>query len=358
MRENFESFLTSRKLDIKLDSYEDLHPLHRFNVRLGPRASLPKLKRLSQELGLELGSLDEPIFTNQYTDGTVQIDVMKDSPKDIFFMAESKEVHSKGYTLPVFLGRDSAGESIDLDLASGPHLLIGGTTGSGKSIMLHSIIASMLPSYKELGVRFAFIDPKRVEFEAYQGGQWNIHDVVHDPKDAQVLVDRLLREMENRFEYLNKKGVRSIADFKNGSLPFPYIVLVIDELSDMMYSSGKKFQSSLIRLAQKSRAAGIHIIAATQHPSSKVIPGELKANFPIVVGCKVMSAIHSRVLFGSSGAERLLGRGDALISGGPFYMKRFKGAYIDPGYAKHIVGAVSGARAKPSLFDAFKKAFR
>ena len=350
MRGQIEDFIKHRKLDMSIDSYQDLHPLHRFNVSLGNNGSLSKLKKYSKELGLQLGCVEEPIFSTRYSKGVIQVDLMKDYPKDICFMAESKEAWNKGYKLPVFLGRCADGESVDFDLTEAPHVLIGGTTGSGKSIMLHSIVASMLQKHRSLGVKFIFIDPKRGEFSGYAGGPWNALGVVHDAKGAEEVIKRLLSEMEHRFDALNKIGARSLSEI-DGQKPFSYIVLVIDELSDMMYSSGKKFQNGLIRLAQKSRAAGIHIVAATQHPSSKVLPGELKANFPVVIGCKTMSAIHSRVLFGESGAEKLLGRGDAFISGGRFNMKRFKGAYIDSGYAQHLHEPVS----KKTIMDKIKE---
>jgi DNA segregation ATPase FtsK/SpoIIIE, S-DNA-T family len=209
-----------------------------------------------------------------------------------------------------------------------PHLLVAGTTGSGKSVLLHSIIASLIKYVPD--IRFALIDPKQVELSYYSNIKQLLYPVVTDPATALDVLSDLVEEMENRFSILHNAGVNNIethnAREKN---KLPYLVLAIDEFSDLMQSSKKLFQTKLCMLAQKARACGIHIIIATQRPSVDVITGIIKANFPSRISCKVTSLVDSRVVLDRGGAEKLIGRGDALINSIGLDMVRFQGAFIE-----------------------------
>jgi S-DNA-T family DNA segregation ATPase FtsK/SpoIIIE len=224
--------------------------------------------------------------------------------------------------IPLTIGRRINGLPLTIDLLDLPHLLVAGTTGSGKSILLHNIINNLL---KLPNVTMALIDPKRVEFSYYNKISKLFAPTAKDVNSSIELLDKLIVEMERRFEILEKNGCRSISEYKG---EMKYIVLIIDELADLMMSSEFLAQDKICRLAQKSRACGIHLIAATQRPSAYVVTGLIKANFPVKISCQVNSAIDSRVVLDRNGAEKLTGKGDAIIDGGKYKFERFKGSFI------------------------------
>jgi S-DNA-T family DNA segregation ATPase FtsK/SpoIIIE len=247
--------------------------------------------------------------------------------------------------LSLALGKDILGDPVITDLALIPHLLIAGATGSGKSVGLNSLICSLLFRTTPADVKMIMIDPKMLEFSVYDGIPHLLVPVVTDPKRAAVVLRRVVEEMGRRYQLLAAQGVRSIAQYnqqieeaqqrgagsRSPSQPekLPYLVVVIDELSDLMMVSAREVEDSLMRLAQMARAAGIHLMVATQRPSVDVLTGVIKANFPARLSFQVTSKVDSRTILDTNGAETLLGRGDMLfLAPGTSKPQRLHGAYV------------------------------
>ncbi len=273
--------------------------------------------------------------------------------------------------LPLILGKTIGGEATVADLAKMPHLLVAGTTGSGKSVAINTIIMSLLYRFTPEQVKMIMIDPKMLELSIYDGIPHLLTPVVTDPKKAVVALKWSVREMEERYKKMSKIGVRNIDGYnsraneaqKTGEVmtrtiqtgydrdsgeaiyeteeiaiePMPYIVVIIDEMADLMMVAGKDIEGTVQRLAQMARAAGIHVIMATQRPSTDVITGTIKANFPTRISFQVTSKIDSRVMLGESGAEQLLGMGDMLYMAGGGRIQRVHGPFVDDGEVDAVV---------------------
>ena len=225
----------------------------------------------------------------------------------------SPKFNSKDLILPIALGKSISGQPIIGDLSSMPHLLIAGTTGSGKSVCINTIILSLLYRHKPDLCKFILIDPKMLELSTYEGIPHLLCPVITEAKKAATVLGWVVKEMENRYKLMTKVGVRNIGGYNNKhKLPMPYIVVIVDEMSDLMLVAGKEIENYIQKLSQMARAAGIHIIMATQRPSVDVITGTIKANFPTRVSFQVSSKIDSRTILGEQGAEQLLGKGDML----------------------------------------------
>ena len=264
----------------------------------------------------------------------------------------SKEFENSKASLTMALGKDIQGNPVCVDLHKLPHLLVAGTTGSGKSVAVHSMIISLLYKHDIDHLKFLMIDPKMLELSTYEGLPHLLHPVVTDMNEAKSVLHWCVQEMERRYRYMMDLNVRNIQSYnkeikKNekdgvnkiyspteGNIEkyhqkLPYIVVVVDEFADMMQTVGKKVEDLIIRLSQKARAAGIHLILATQRPSVNVITGLIKANIPTRLGLKVSSNIDSRTILDSMGAEQLLGLGDMLYRGsGTHILQRIHGAYV------------------------------
>ncbi|MGB2259015.1 MAG: DNA translocase FtsK, partial [Candidatus Puniceispirillaceae bacterium] len=267
--------------------------------------------------------------------------------------------------LPMALGKDIAGAPVIVDLAKMPHLLVAGTTGSGKSVGINAMILSMLYRHTPDTCRMIMIDPKMLELSVYDGIPHLLSPVVTDPSKAVTALKWAVREMENRYRNMAKMGVRNITGYNErlaearakGEVltrrvqtgfdpetgkpvheeevldlaPLPFIVVIIDEVADLMLVAGKEIEAAVQRLAQMARAAGIHVIMATQRPSVDVITGTIKANFPTRISFQVTSRIDSRTILGEQGAEQLLGRGDMLFMEGGGRVVRVHGPFVDDG---------------------------
>ena len=234
-------------------------------------------------------------------------------------MMESERWKLTKDVIPLVLGMDLTGNRIVTDLTKAPHLLIAGATGSGKSVCISNIIMSLLFHFKPNEMELLLIDPKRVEFTLYSKIPHLIHPVVTEPKKVVQVLKWIVKEMENRYRMLSEKKVRNIFSYnekaeKENFKKLPFIVIIIDELADLMMTSKGDVESSLVRLAQLSRAAGIHTIIATQRPSVNVVTGVIKANFPTRIAFKVSSQIDSRTILDQKGAESLMGQGDMLFN--------------------------------------------
>lgn len=307
------SFLNSRHLDFSIMNSEKNGPLETFWLKINSKGKISDLNALSLEMALSLGAKSEPILIPDFAAGQIKIDFIYDNYPNFFLKDVLQKTNLIESKLPIVLGLKNLKTPVALDLATLPHLILGGTTGSGKSIMLHSIINSLIQKCDNY--KLALIDPKKTELTLYERYNKLYDKIAYSAYDAEILVAKLIQEMNSRLDILQSKKCRDISEYHKKYKPtkMPYLVLVIDELSDIILSLGKKFLNLFIKLTQKCRSAGIHVILATQHPSSKILSGELKANFPVKVALKVSSDIHSRVLLDAKGAEKLLGKGDSIL---------------------------------------------
>ncbi len=297
--------------------------------------------------------------------------------------SQSFEKHSAGLSLA--LGKDIGGEPVMVDLARMPHLLIAGTTGSGKSVGVNSMIASLLYRLRPEECRFIMIDPKMLELSVYDGIPHLMAPVVTDPKKAVVALKWVVREMETRYRSMSKLGVRNVAGYnqrveearKKGEIlsrkvqtgfdeetgkpvfeeepldmsPLPFIVVVVDEMADLMLVAGKDVEAAIQRLAQMARAAGIHLILATQRPSVDVITGTIKANLPTRISFQVTTKIDSRTILGEQGAEQLLGQGDMLYMAGGGRITRVHGPFLADTEVEDLVAFLK-TQGEPEYIDA------
>jgi S-DNA-T family DNA segregation ATPase FtsK/SpoIIIE len=278
--------------------------------------------------------------------------------RDIFL---SSEMQKSTAILSVALGKDIAGRPIVTDLSRTPHLLIAGATGSGKSVCINTIICSLLLRCTPEEVRLVMIDPKRIELSGYDNIPHLIQSVVTDPEDAMKTLSWAVYEMERRYELLQELKVRDITSYNQKMEELfqqeeaedidklPYIVVIVDEFADLIMTAGREIEQPITRLAQMARAVGIHLILATQRPSTKVITGVIKANFPARIAFRVSSQIDSRVILDSVGAEKLLGRGDMLyLPPGKISPERIHGAYLSDSEIENLVAYLL-TQPKPQL---------
>jgi len=259
--------------------------------------------------------------------------------------------------LTFVLGRDVSGVSVFADLAKMPHLLVAGSTGTGKTIFLNSLILSLLYRNSPRILKFILVDPKRVEFPVYNDIPHLLSPVIFDVNRTINVLKWLTKEMERRFEILSEAKVRDIASynevaFKTEAEPMPYIVLIIDELADLMAAKGKEIEVGIVRLAQLARAVGIHLVVATQRPSVEVITGLIKANITSRVTCQVASQVDSRTVLDMAGAEKLLGLGDMLfVSAEISKPKRIQGSYVSEKEVKKVVNWIKSKAQREIIED-------
>ena len=237
------------------------------------------------------------------------------------------------------------------DLSSMPHLLIAGTTGSGKSVCINTIILSLLYKHTPEKCKFILIDPKMLELSTYEGIPHLLCPVITEAKRAASVLGWVVKEMESRYRLMTKVGVRNIDGYnEKHKLAMPYIVVIVDEMSDLMLVAGKEIENYIQKLSQMARAAGIHIIMATQRPSVDVITGTIKANFPTRVSFQVSSKIDSRTILGEQGAEQLLGKGDMLFMSSANRIVRIHGPFVSENEIEKIVNSIR-AQGEPDYMD-------
>jgi S-DNA-T family DNA segregation ATPase FtsK/SpoIIIE len=284
------------------------------------RVSVHSIMRLSNDLALALSAasirIEAPVPGRPYVG--IEIPNAAKTLVSLRSVLESDEFVRVASPLAVALGRDVSGDAVVLDLAALPHLLIAGATGSGKSVCINSIVCSLLMSNDPVTVRLVMVDPKMVELPAYNGVPHLLGQVITDPAQVPAALAWLTLQMDDRYRIFADGGVRNIAGYNRKAAksrhmePLPYLILVVDELADLMLSTAFDIERQICRLAQLSRATGIHLVLATQRPSVDVITGLIKANFPARIAFAVTAQIDSRVILDAPGAEKLLGRGDML----------------------------------------------
>jgi len=262
---------------------------------------------------------------------TVGIEIPNEYRESVYLkeIVGNEKFRKNEIKLPIAIGKSISGIPIIGDLTSMPHLLIAGTTGSGKSVCINTIIVSLLYRLSPDLCKFILIDPKMLELSAYEGIPHLLSPVITDSKKAASALGWTVKEMNNRYKLMSKDGVRNIDGYNvKHKLKMPYIVVVVDEMSDLMLVAGKEIENYIQKLSQMARAAGIHIIMATQRPSVDVITGTIKANFPTRISFRVSSKIDSRTILGEQGAEQLLGNGDMLFMSSANRIVRIHGPYV------------------------------
>ena len=285
-----------------------------------------RISSINKEIALALAAKDVRIEAPIPGKNTVGIEIPNQNVMSVPIreILESTANIKTGDNILVALGKDLMGNPIVADIAKMPHLLVAGSTGSGKSVCVNSMICSILMRYKPSDVKLVLVDPKKVELSNYNGTPHLLCPVVTDPKKASITLQKIVSEMEKRYEMFSNTGVKKISEYnqyvekENKRHPesplskMPYIVVIIDELADLMLVASKEVEDSIMRITQMARAAGIHLIVATQRPSTDIITGVVKANIPSRISFAVASQIDSRTILDSSGAEKLLGKGDML----------------------------------------------
>ncbi|GBE37038.1 DNA translocase SpoIIIE [bacterium BMS3Bbin07] len=324
-----------------------------------PGIKISKIVSLSDDLGRALGGLSIRIAP---IPGKTPLGI--EVPNKQMGIVPLKEIIDSGNflksqsRLTIALGKDIYGRPIVSDLSRMPHLLVAGTTGSGKSVSINSMIMSILFKSTPKEVKMLMIDPKLLELSTYDGIPHLVTPVVTNPKEATLALKKMVLEMERRYRLIAEQGARNLDNF-NRQVPeeerLPYIIVIIDELADLMFTASKEVEDSIVRLAQMARASGIHLILATQRPSVDVITGIIKANFPTRIAFQVTTKVDSRTILDAQGAEQLIGKGDMLFMATGARLTRLHGAYVTEDEVRSVTSFIK-AQGEPdfSMFDAIQ----
>ncbi|MCQ9205442.1 MAG: DNA translocase FtsK [Omnitrophica bacterium] len=315
------------------------------SYELAPQAGtkIQKISVLSDDIALAMKSSQVRIVAPLPGRGTVGIEIPNEKKNFVFLreVLEEKKFINSASKLTLVIGKDVSGNPIVADLGDMPHLLIAGATGSGKTVCVNSLISSILFKARPDEVKFILIDPKMVELAPFAGIPHLIHPIISDPKKAFFALNWAVEEMEKRYRLLAAHGSRNIDLYVKAGNKMFYIVIVVDELADLMLVARDSIETAIQRLAQLSRAVGIHLVLATQRPSVDVITGIIKANFPSRISFKVATRVDSRTVLDMMGAEKLLGTGDLLfLKPGAVKLIRAQGSYIDDEDIEHLTNFV------------------
>ena len=317
-----------------------------------PGVKVSKIVNLSDDLARNTSSTSTRVSVIPGKN-TVGIEIPNSYRDDVVLreIISNEKFQKKEIKLPIALGKNISGVPIIGDLTSMPHLLIAGTTGSGKSVCINTIIVSLLYKLDPNLCKFILIDPKMLELSSYEGIPHLLTPVITDAKKATAALGWTVKEMNNRYKLMSKVGVRNIDGYNaKHKLKMPYIVVVVDEMSDLMLVAGKEIENYIQKLSQMARAAGIHIIMATQRPSVDVITGTIKANFPTRISFQVSSKIDSRTILGEQGAEQLLGKGDMLFMSSANRVIRIHGPYVSEKEIEKIT-SILRAQGEPDFIE-------
>ncbi|MDA9680930.1 DNA translocase FtsK [Candidatus Pelagibacter sp.] len=336
--------------NIKKVSHGPVVTLNEFEPAAGVKVS--KIINLSDDIARNTSSESARIATIPGSN-TVGIELPNNSRENVYLseILNNPDFKKREIKLPIALGKNISGKPIVGDLASMPHLLIAGTTGSGKSVCINTIILSLLYRHTPDRCKFILIDPKMLELSTYEGIPHLLCPVITEAKKAASVLGWVVKEMESRYRLMTKEGVRNIDGYNTKhKLPMPYIVVVVDEMSDLMLVAGKEIENYIQKLSQMARAAGIHIIMATQRPSVDVITGTIKANFPTRISFQVTSKIDSRTILGEQGAEQLLGKGDMLYMSSANRIVRIHAPFVSDNEIEKINTSLR-SQAEPDYVD-------
>ena len=324
--------------------------LNEFEPASGIKVS--KIVNLSDDIARYTSSVSArvAIIPGQNTIG-IEIPNSKREKVFLYEIISDERFNKREIKLPIALGKSISGIPIVGDLSAMPHLLIAGTTGSGKSVCINTIILSLLYKYAPEKCNLILIDPKMLELSAYEGIPHLLCPVITESKKATAALGWAVKEMENRYKLMTSVGVKNIDGYNSKHKKhMPYIVLIVDEMSDLMLIAGKEIENYIQRLSQMARAAGIHIIMATQRPSVDVITGTIKANFPTRISFQVSSKIDSRTILGEQGAEQLLGKGDMLFMSAANRIVRIHGPYVSETEIEKV-NSYLRSQGKPDYID-------
>jgi len=316
---SFNKTLQSFKIKAICVAYKHIDNYFYYDIKLNPSTKVKDLTKYLDEISLSLQAPCKPSIKVIHNKGIIRLEFaqVRASSLNLFDLFTNTNI-PRG-DLICLLGQTVDGRKMWMDLTQNPHLIVSGTTGSGKSCLLHNIIANV---FNYSGAKLFLMDPKNIEFSEYDRRIKDKVNVVYSYEESLFMLDNLLEIMETRYSLL-RKG-KNITDF-------PYILLIVDEFADLiMQDNEDQFYNKLCRLAQKCRAARIHIILSTQRPSVNIINGTIKANFPARIACRVASQVDSKVILDTGGAENLLGQGDALIRDNFRQLERFQIAYTTP----------------------------
>jgi S-DNA-T family DNA segregation ATPase FtsK/SpoIIIE len=312
---NLENTLANFGVEAKVVSVQKGPVVTMYELQPSSGVKIQKITTLADDIALAMKSSGVRVVAPIPGRGTVGIEIPNQKKhlvylrevleEDVFAQANSK--------LTLAIGKDVKGEPVVADLGQMPHLLIAGATGSGKTVCVNSLISSLIFKAKPDEVKFILVDPKKVELAQYKGIPHLLHPIISNAKKACSALNWAVAEMEKRYRVLADAGVRNINTYNKDGVKMPYLVVIVDELADLMVVARDKIETSIQRLAQLSRAVGIHLILATQRPSVDVITGVIKANFPARISFKVSSKVDSRTVLDMMGAEKLLGKGDCLF---------------------------------------------
>ncbi len=347
-----EETLESFGVDSKISNVVRGPAVTRYEMELKPGVKMNKITSLHEDIALSLGVTSVHVAAVPGKSSTIGIEVPNAivTSVPIKEVLASKEFHANKSALAFAAGKDISGNYIIGDIAKMPHLLIAGTTGSGKSVCMNSIIVSLLYRDSPEECRLIMIDPKVVELSIYNGVPHLLIPVVTDPKKAAGALQWAVTEMDRRYKRFEDARVRDLAGFNKKAAadpelePMPRIVVIIDELADLMMVAAKEVETSIARLAAKARAAGMHLVIATQRPSADVITGVIKANIPSRIAFAVSSAMESNIIMGTRGAEKLLGKGDMFYAPqGASKPKRVQGCFISDEEVEKVAEYVKNA---------------
>lgn len=323
-----------------------------FTYEFKPSAGvrLSKIAALQEDLGVILGTRELRIIAPIPGKTVVGIEIPREKPEIISLkeLLGQDEFYEKKIKIPVAIGKSTFGDPIFGDLTTMPHLLVAGATGTGKSVFINSVVMSLIFRMNPQQLRMILIDPKMLELNAFDGIPHLVSKVITDNNAAYNALAWAVNEMERRYCLMAETGSKNIESYnskqKNQPKKIPYILIVVDELADLMFSGGEEVEIAITRLAQKARAAGIHLLIATQRPSTDVITGLIKANIPSRISFKVPSGIDSRTILDTGGAEELIGRGDMLILQPGIPVRRLHGCFVTEEDLLRVVKYVIGGR--------------